>query len=82
MSLSFESCLRRTLVNVTSMLLILIGLMGCRRSLELGKLYDTWEASNDRFTVRVNALRNTLNLKVAATSFMKWHRVAQIIGRR
>jgi hypothetical protein len=42
-------------VSATPVLLILIGLVGCKWSLEQGKVYETWEASNHQFRVRVKA---------------------------
>lgn len=43
------------LISITTALVVAIALTGCRRSSESGKVYETWEASNDRFTVRAKA---------------------------
>ena len=49
-----KSQLRCTLTSAITVLVV-VGLAGCRRSPDLGRVYETWEVSNDRFRVRVKA---------------------------
>jgi hypothetical protein len=52
---SRKSRVPRNLIRETTVLLVLVGLAGARGSLELGKVYETWEVSSNQFTVRVKA---------------------------
>src|SRR3981189_955944 len=51
---SYASRLRHNRVRTITVFL-LFGLIGCTKSLELGKVYDPWEASGNQFSVRVRA---------------------------
>lgn len=53
--LSYRLRRLRALTVASAGLLVLVGLTGCRESHELGKVYETWEVSNNQFRVRVKA---------------------------
>ena len=50
---SYRPYRRRKLTSATITLLLVIGLAACKKSPELGKMYDTWEVANSQFRVRV-----------------------------